>query len=122
MGYAPSIRKILLLAVMMSGCAESPQLMPTPNIYIDKNSKLFNELPPEFTSTQVELIYITDRAPELDDDGNLHYGFNRSNSLAAGTTVIDLGENTSWRELVQASRTQSRIGEFELLTRWCRFS
>ncbi len=67
--------------------------MPTPNIYVDEQAALFEALPEEYTSTQVELIYVTDRAPETDEAGNLHYGFGRSNSLAVGTTVVDLGQN-----------------------------
>jgi esterase/lipase superfamily enzyme len=57
---------------------------------------------------------VTDRAPETDEAGNLRYGYNRSNSVAAGTTVVNLGRNASWEELVEASRTRTRFGEFEL--------
>jgi len=68
----------------------------------------------ELSSTQVELIYFTDRAPKRDDAGKLHYGWERSNSISVGTTVIDLGQNATWQELVEASRTRTRIGKFEL--------
>jgi esterase/lipase superfamily enzyme len=66
------------------------------------------------TRTQVELIYVTDRAPETDEAGNLAYGFDRSASLAAGTTVVDLGQNASWEELVAASLVPTRLSEFQL--------
>ncbi len=59
---------------------------------------------------------MTDRAPETDEEGNLTYGFNRSNSLAVGTTVVDLGHNATWEELVAASLTLTRFGKFELRT------
>jgi hypothetical protein len=48
-------------ALIVAGCAESRQLMPTPSLYTDTETTLFSELPPEFTSTKVELIYVTDR-------------------------------------------------------------
>ncbi len=99
----PNLACIMLIA----GCAESRQLMPTPNLYTDQKTMLFGELPTEFTSTQVELIYVTDRAPETDEAGNLHYGFNRSNSLAVGTTVVDLGQNGTWEDLVEARTKRS---------------
>ncbi len=90
--------------------------MPTPSLYSDETAPLFGELDPELTSTEVELIYVTDRAPEKDEVGNLYYGFNRSNSLAVGTTVVNLGQNVTWDELVAASLTQTRFGKFELRT------
>ena len=88
--------------------------MPTPHLYTDEKATLFEALPQEYASTRVELIYVTDRAPETDEAGNLRYGHGRSNSLAVGTTVVDLGQNATWGELVEASRTHTRFGEFKL--------
>jgi esterase/lipase superfamily enzyme len=105
---------ILLYVLLIAGCAESRLLMPTPNLYTDEKATLFEALPEEYASTLVELIYVTDRGPETDEAGNLRYGYSRSNSLAVGTTVVDLGKNATWEELAEASRTQSRIGAFKL--------
>ena len=105
---------ILACVLLIAGCAESRKLMPTPNLYTDETATLFEALPQEYASTQVELIYVTDRAPETDEAGNLRYGYNRSNSLAVGTTVVDLGQNATWEDLVKASRTHTRFGDFEL--------
>ena len=108
--YGPILACVLLIA----GCAESRNLMPTPNLYTDETVTLFEALPEEYTSPLVELIYVTDRAPETDEAGNLRYGYNRSNSLAVGTTVVNLGQNATWEELVEASQTHTRFGKFEL--------
>ncbi len=105
---------ILACVLLIAGCAETRQLMPTPNLYTDAKATLFEALPEEYASTLVELIYVTDRAPETDEAGNLRYGYKRSNSLAIGTTVVDLGQNTTWENLVEASRTHTRFGDFEL--------
>ncbi len=107
---------LLFLAciILVVGCTESRKMMPTPSLYADETAPLFGDLAPELTSTQVELIYVTDRAPETDEAGNLTYGFHRSNSLAAGTTIVDLGQSATWDELVAASLTLTRFGEFEL--------
>ncbi len=105
---------ILAGVLLIAGCAESRQLMPTPNLYVNETATLFEALPQEYASTLVELIYVTDRAPETDEAGNLRYGYKRSNSLAVGTTVVDLGQNATWENLVEASRTHTRFGEFEL--------
>ncbi len=105
---------ILACVLLIAGCAESRQLMPTPNLYTDEKVTLFEAVPQEYASTQVDLIYVTDRAPETDEAGNLRYGYNRSNSLAVGTTIVDLGRNATWEDLVEASRTHTRLGDFEL--------
>jgi esterase/lipase superfamily enzyme len=105
---------VLACVLLIAGCAESRQLMPTPNLYTDEKVTLFEALPQEYVSTLVELIYVTDRVPETDEAGNLRYGYKRSNSLAVGTTVVDLGQNTTWENLVEASRTHTRFGDFEL--------
>ncbi len=108
--YGPVLACVFLVA----GCAERRLLMPTPTLYTDEKATLFEALPQEYASTLVELIYVTDRAPETDEAGNLRYGYNRSNSLAVGTTVVDLGQNATWEDLVEASRTHTRFGDFEL--------
>ncbi len=105
---------ILACVLLIAGCAETRQLMPTPNLYTDAKATLFEALPQEYASTLVELIYVTDRAPETDETGNLRYGHSRSNSIAVGTTVVDLGQNATWKELVEASQTHTRFGDFEL--------
>jgi esterase/lipase superfamily enzyme len=105
---------VLACVLLIAGCAESRQLMPTPNLYTDETATLFEALPEEYTSPVVELLYVTDRAPETDEAGNLRYGYNRSNSVAVGTTVVNLGQNATWEDLVEASRTHTRSGEFEL--------
>jgi esterase/lipase superfamily enzyme len=52
--------------------------------------------------------------PEKDENGNLKYGYERSASLAFGTAVVDLGEDISWEELLEASRTQQRLKKIPL--------
>ena len=110
----PVLPLVFLCIMLAGGCADTRELMPTPNLYRDDKTKLFSELAPELSSTKVEMIYVTDRAPETDAAGNLHYGFHRSSSISVGTTVVDLGENITWGQLVEARRTQIRIGKFEL--------
>ncbi len=110
-----SARGLILIGILLiAGCAESRKLMPTPNLYTDEKAILFEALPEEYASTLVELIYVTDRVPETDESGNLRYGYGRSNSLAVGTTVVDLGKNATWEDLVEASRTHTRVSDFKL--------
>ena len=55
------------------------------------------------------MFYVTDRAPEKDENGKLVYGYGRSASLAFGSTVVDLGEDISWEQLLTASRAGKRL-------------
>ena len=99
----------LVLVLALSGCAGPRLMMPTPNVHLDESHNWYDSLPTHLRSTEVPLIYITDRVPERDKDGNLRYGYGRSPSLAFGTAVVDLGVNITWDELLKASRTQNRI-------------
>ena len=83
--------------------------MPTPNLHLETNRDFFGTLDPSLKNTEVPLFYITDRVPEQDKAGNLHYGSGRSGSLAFGKAVVDLGRDVTWKDLVEASRTQRRV-------------
>ena len=88
--------------------------MPTPNVHLEPNRDFYGTLDPSLKSTEVPLFYITDRAPEQDEAGNLRYGSGRSASLAFGTAVVDLGRDITWEELLEASRTQQRLKPVKL--------
>lgn len=107
-------RLFMVCVVLVAGCTESRPLMPTPNIYADEKATLFKELPEEYANTHVELFYVTDRAPETDRTVSQTYGYGRSASLAAGTTVVDLGHNLTWDDLIKASLTASRVSTVNL--------
>ena len=89
--------------------------MPTPNVYVgDTDHEVYTGLPDELKNVEVPLFYITDRVPEKDKNGNLKYGYLRSPSLAFGSTVVDLGDEISWEQLLEASRTGKRLKELKM--------
>jgi esterase/lipase superfamily enzyme len=108
--------KLLLAGIisLLAACSGARHMMPTPNIYHGHQGDLYEGLSPELQKTQVRLFYVTDRVPEHDEDGKLVYGYGRSESLAFGTAQVDLGADTSWEQLVEASRTQQRFDPVEL--------
>jgi esterase/lipase superfamily enzyme len=55
----------------------------------------------------VDLLYVTDRTPQTDDEGNLQYGIGRSQSLAYGSVVVELDKDRSWDELVEWTRSEA---------------
>jgi esterase/lipase superfamily enzyme len=104
----------VLAVVLAAGCGSARQMMPTPNVHMDEGRDFYGELAPELQSSEVQLFYVTDRAPEVDEEGELSYGYERSNSLSFGTAVVDLGKDMSWDQLLEASRTQKRLNPVEL--------
>lgn len=100
---------LLVLALLLAGCGGPRMLMPTPNVHLETDRDFFGALDPRLRTTEVPLFFITDRAPERDEAGNLRYGSERSLSLAFGRAVVELGRDATWEELVEASRTQRRV-------------
>lgn len=85
-----------------------PKFMPTPNLYGTARQPLFQELSPELASSDLDVMYVTDRAPEADGSGAPWYGYERSASLAYGLARLEIGRDMSWDELVAYSTTPSR--------------
>ncbi len=96
----------IVLAAGSAGCQQ--QLMPTPNIYVGGRYELFDQLPEELTGSTIDLLYITDRAPETRKDGSLRYGYQRSPSLAFGSVLVEIGHNIDWETLVANSTVSKR--------------
>ena len=105
---------LLVVVLLLTGCSGARIMMPTPNVHLDPKRNYFADLARGLKSTEVKLFYITDRAPEQDEKGNLHYGYRRSASLGFGTVVVDFGVDWTWDELLAASRTQQRLKPVEL--------
>jgi hypothetical protein len=104
---------LLLAALSAAGC--SRQLMETPNLYADGRGDPFDEVAPHLRSSAVEVIYVTDRKRDDSPSAESMYGWDRSGALAFGTCEVRFGDDVSWEELVEASRTRKR--EVELPVR-----
>jgi esterase/lipase superfamily enzyme len=109
-----------LLAILLgAGCATpsvttTASLMPTPNLYARTADNPFGTVPPVFRTNTVDLLYLTDRAPEGDPAQDPQYGFKRSLSLAFGMTTVRFGKGLPWDELVAVSRSPDRHGNVPL--------
>ena len=108
---------IFCIAVLLTACSGQRVMMPTPNLYVDSGTDNYAGLHENLKSTEVPLFYITDRLPEKDENGNLKYGYMRSTSLAFGSTVVDLGEDITWEQLLEASRTDKRLDDVKMEVR-----
>ncbi len=97
-----------IVVVALSGCKGGPTLAPTPNLYLSDAGDPFDAVSPDYQSNLVEILYATDRTPEESRDGTVRYGYQRSHSLAVGMCTVAIGKDTSWPQLVEASRTARR--------------
>jgi esterase/lipase superfamily enzyme len=107
-------RALLAFLLILTGCDGARVMMPTPNVHLDPERDFYGDLNPALKSTEVSLLYLTDRAPERDQEGKLRYGYERSASVAFGSAIVDLGVNITWEELLGASRMQRRLEPVKL--------
>jgi len=103
----PRLAVTLLLFLTLVGCTIGHPLMPTPNLYDRSGGYPESRVSPAARSSRVDLLYVTDRAPET-VDGALAYGSRRSASAAYGSVTVEIGEGISWEELVEVSGTKRR--------------
>ncbi len=96
------------------GCSSKTYLMPTPNAYTHPDWNPFADVPPALQGDEVQVLYVTDRAPEKESPGHTEYGYDRSRSAAFGEAVVRIGNGLSWDDLVQASRATKRSKKLEL--------
>jgi len=81
---------VLGLLVLLTGCGR--HLVPAPNLYFGDSHQAFVNVPAEFQTNTVDVLYATDRLPKVTDEANLAYGYDRSKALQWGSTVVELGQ------------------------------
>jgi hypothetical protein len=101
---------IVVVATSLVGCAtQVRQLMPTPALYHSPAAKaVFEGVPAERRSDYVDLLYVTDRAPDNSPEAELPYGEERSRSLAFGSAQVALRPTMGWEELERHSLSDPR--------------
>ena len=106
MESTPMVRMLAVAAALLvvGACARTERLPAS--FYDGENADHYEQLATQLKSTQVDLLYVTDREPEHDEEGKLHYGVGRSQSLAFGSIVVELDETRSWKELVAWTRSE----------------
>jgi len=107
---------MLSALLLLAGCAGSSRtMMPVPNVYTgDSPRELFQELPEELRGSELDLLYVTDRAPETDSEENLVYGSGRSHSPAFGSAVVRILPDMDWDQLVRVSLEKDRSTKLKM--------
>ena len=105
---------LLLAAAALAGCAGERWLAPAPTIYTLGTEAPFQNLSPSLRSAEVDVLFVTDRKPERDQEGHLAYGFGRSASVAYGSAVVRLGSDLSWEAIRAATVSEQSPRSTEL--------
>lgn len=82
--------------------------MPTPNLYADGQFNPFEDVAVELQNNKVDVLFMTDRAPEGGTPDQRRYGFGRSRSVGFGLAEVCIGDNVPWADLVAASVSRHR--------------
>jgi esterase/lipase superfamily enzyme len=109
---SPGTRSAIVIAAfafVLTGCATTFPMMPTPALYTGENAKpLFSDLSIDDRRTSLDLLFITDRAPAEQAD-DVPYSAERSRSMAFGSVTIEFGQDLPWDELVKESTATQRV-------------
>ena len=93
---------ITLIAVLLQGCG-ARSFMPTPNLFIEESSYLTRADAPNPKSTDLEILYVTDRLNRAQGEELASYGKSRSSAAAFGEAIVKLNPGKKWEELRDAS-------------------
>ncbi len=101
---------IVIIAVFLFGCFESDEyvMMPTPNLYLQSTANSFAAVPPALRNSRADILYVTDRLPEVSSALGARYGHHRSRYMSYGISEVEFGKGLTWDELVQASCGRTR--------------
>jgi esterase/lipase superfamily enzyme len=107
---------MIACAAILGGCATKVrELMPTPALFDHPAARaIFEKVPARRRTDYVDLLYITDRAPNSDPGADLPYGQERSRSLAFGSARVSLLPQMQWDELRRQSLANLREQPIEL--------
>ncbi|MCU0835856.1 MAG: alpha/beta hydrolase [Chromatiaceae bacterium] len=112
----PTCAILFLAALTLAGCATpARQLMPTPLVYRQPGGlPLFTQSADQRGSTDLDLLFITDRGPETTPEGTLPYGQTRAKRLAFGSAQVRLTPAIDWATLHEQSQLGKRTRQIDL--------
>ena len=108
---------LAILALAQSGCSERRTLAATPNMYHNGHGReMFDAVPLEKRGTDIEVLYVTDRAIKQQAGIGPIYGHDRTKFLTYGTATVSLSPAVTWDELVDDSTSANRKHLYTLKT------
>lgn len=90
------------LVLVIQGCART-MMQPPAIVNLGIQQEVFAGLPPELSSTTMDVLYITDRLKTINQVGQPEYGTERSPAASYGVVNVEAGNDLSWEHLVNYS-------------------
>jgi esterase/lipase superfamily enzyme len=100
---------IVSVVALLEGCgSKAPALVSAPNLYADSTEDPYASVPAELRTNTAAVIYATDRQSEI-IEGVYGYNAKRSRTVSFGLATVRMGgPDTTWDQLVTASRSRER--------------
>lgn len=98
-----------------ASCDRPISLAQPPTLFQMGRGFPMDEIALPLRTVSPEILYVTDRVPELKDGKLIGYGHDRSSSMAYGVATVRFGDFGSWPELVTRSETVGKRRE-QLIT------
>jgi esterase/lipase superfamily enzyme len=102
---------LLVLCLGLTACDQPVKLAQTPTLFRMGMGFPMSEVALSQRNVDPEILYVTDRSPEVTDGRTTGYGHERSDSMAFGVARVRFGDFDSWPELVQRSESKDRRRE-----------
>jgi esterase/lipase superfamily enzyme len=111
-----NVLTVTLVTIILAACASNVRpLMPTPSVYLMSGGRpVFDPTKTAQLEPEIDLFYITDRAPLKDPESKLPYGQERDKAIAFGSARVRIAPALSGEALAAQSRLESRTRELTL--------
>lgn len=96
---------LLCLAVVLTGCASDPHIIPTPAVFKDPRLDFEAQIPKDLRTTTLPVFFATTRANSNDAE---HYANADGGGVTFGVATVRLGEpGGSWNDLMASNQASS---------------
>lgn len=93
---------LAFVALALTACTQ--HLIPTPYAAYGEEGRLaFASTAPELRTSDIPVLYVTDRVADKAGPRGPEYGYKRSRDMVFGTATVSLGKDISWEQLVEDS-------------------
>lgn len=96
---------LFAIALLGSGCATDPHIIPTPAVFKDPRLDFEAQIPKDLRTTTLPVFFATTRAPSNDAE---HYANADGGGVTFGVATVRLGAaGGSWSDLMASNRASS---------------
>lgn len=102
---------LALAAGLLGGCART--LIPTPYVMEgEAGRRVFERIDPSLRTTDIPVLYVTDRAIDRETETGPRYGYGRSPDVTFGVATVSVSPAVTWEEFVGDSTSRRRAHSY----------